>query len=127
MRWCREFPRSLTPDPVGKDALVATNTWSLRPAMAFPRTSSDSPFEYTSAVSNRLMPDSRQTSTKRVASGTSVVPQARKNSVPPPNVAVPKLRTGTFRPEYPSCRYSIAVCDDSLLTEVSLVDQVRLE
>src|SRR5580693_4427657 len=46
-------------------------------------------------------------STKRVASATSLAPQARKNSLPPPNVPVPKLNTGTFKPDLPSCRNSM--------------------
>lgn len=29
-------------------------------------------------------------------------------SLPPPKVAVPKLKTGTLNPECPSCLYSIA-------------------
>ena len=55
-------------------------------------------------------PASRQISTSRVASATSLDPQALKNSLPPPNVPVPKLKTGTLKPEFPSCRYSIAIC-----------------
>src|SRR5258707_2858437 len=47
-------------------------------------------------------------STRRVASATSLAPQALKNSVPPPNVPVPKLNTGTFKPDLPSCRNSMA-------------------
>src|SRR5579871_2235995 len=50
-------------------------------------------------------------STRRVASATSVAPQARKKSPPPPNVPVPKLRTGTFSPDLPSCRNSISAID----------------
>jgi hypothetical protein len=38
-------------------------------------------------------------STRRVASWTSVLPQAEKNSPLPPKVPQPKLRTGTFNPE----------------------------
>ena len=38
------------------------------------------------------MPASRQTSTSLVASSTPLSPQARKNSLPPPNVPAPKLR-----------------------------------
>src|ERR1700684_1566998 len=53
------------------------------------------------------MPASRQTSTSLVASSTPLSPQARKNSLPPPNVPAPKLRAETFKPECPSCRYSI--------------------
>ena len=41
-----------------------------------------------------VRPASRQMSTSRVASATSLAPQALKNSLPPPNVPVPKLRTG---------------------------------
>ena len=54
-----------------------------------------------------VRPASRQMSTSRVASATSLAPQALKNSLPPPNVPVPKLNTGTLNPEPPSCRYSI--------------------
>jgi hypothetical protein len=46
-------------------------------------------------------------STSRVASATSVAPQALKNSFPPPNVPVPRLRTGTLNPEPPSCLNSM--------------------
>src|SRR5579862_5997370 len=60
-----------------------------------------------SAVSKRLTPASRQMSTRRVASATSLAPQALKNSLPPPNVPAPKLRTGTCRPERPSCLNSM--------------------
>src|SRR5436190_14036574 len=60
-----------------------------------------------SAESNRVRPASRQTSTRRVASATSVAPQALKNSLPPPKVPVPRLKTGTLNPEPPSCRYSM--------------------
>src|SRR3954468_20131339 len=60
-----------------------------------------------SAESNRLSPPSRHTSTRRVASATSLAPQALKNSLPPPKVPVPRLSTGTLNPEPPSCLYSI--------------------
>src|SRR5271154_661969 len=46
-------------------------------------------------------------STRRVASATSLAPQALKNSLPPPNVPAPKLSTGTCRPEWPSCLNSM--------------------
>src|SRR5215475_15335222 len=61
-----------------------------------------------SAVSNKLTPASRQMSMRRVASATSLDPHALKKSVPPPNVPVPKLKTGTFNPDLPSCRYSMS-------------------
>ena len=48
-------------------------------------------------------------STSRVASATSLAPQALKNSLPPPNVPVPKLSTGTLKPERPNCRYSMRI------------------
>jgi hypothetical protein len=50
---------------------------------------------------------SRHRSTSRVAPATSLAPQALKNSVPPPNVPVPKQSTGTLKPDRPSCRDSI--------------------
>src|SRR5262245_52881330 len=60
-----------------------------------------------SAVSNMVRPASRQMSTSRVTSATSLEPHALKKSLPPPKVPVPKLRTGTLNPEPPSCLYSI--------------------
>ena len=62
-------------------------------------------------------PASRQISTSRVASATSLAPQALKNSFPPPNVPVPKLNTGTFNPEPPNCRYSIFIPEFELAPE----------
>src|SRR5579862_6284559 len=52
-----------------------------------------------------------QMSMRRRASSTSVPPQALKNSLVPPNVAVPKLSAETLRPEPPRMRYSIADFD----------------
>ncbi len=40
---------------------------------------------------------------RRFASATSVEPHALKKSPTPPNVAVPKLNTGTFKPDPPRC------------------------
>src|SRR5579863_364493 len=71
-----------------------------------------------SAVSSIFSPASRQISTSRVASATSLDPQALKNSFPPPNVPVPKLRTGTFNPEPPNCRYSIFIPEFELAPEL---------
>src|SRR5215510_5765807 len=105
-RWYRELPRSFGPFPIGNDAFVAMMTLSRRPATALPIISSDIPPEYTSAVSNMLTPASRQMSTSRVASLTSVSPHARKKSLLPPNVPVPKLSTGTLKPDWPSRRNS---------------------
>src|SRR5260221_13774526 len=75
--------------------------------MAFPRISSDSPREYTSGVSKRFPPVSRQISPRRLAPATSVLPQALKNSLPPPKVPVPNESTGTSKPEEPSCLNSM--------------------
>ncbi len=61
-----------------------------------------------SALSNIVTPASRQISTNRRASATSVVPHALKNSPLPPKVPVPKLSTGTVKPDAPKRRYSIA-------------------
>src|SRR5271168_1404230 len=61
-----------------------------------------------SAESKRVRPASRQTSMSREASATSLAPHALKNSLPPPNVPVPRLNTGTLKPEPPSCRYSMS-------------------
>ena len=58
-----------------------------------------------SAESNMVRPASRQMSTSRVASATSLAPHALNNSPPPPNVPVPKLSAGTFNPEPPSWRF----------------------
>src|SRR5688500_3765723 len=52
-----------------------------------------------------LSPASRQISRRRVASVTSLLPHALKNSVLPPTVPVPRLNTGTVSP--PICRNSI--------------------
>src|SRR5262250_390871 len=88
-------------------ALLEISTRLRLPAIAWPRISSDIPFEYTSAVSKRFTPASRQMSTSRVASATSELPHALKNSLPPPNVPVPKERTGTSKPDEPNCLYSM--------------------
>ena len=103
----REVPWSLGPSPIGMPTFVASRTLSRRPSTALPRISSDSPREYASAVSNMLQPMSSDASTSEVASATSVVPHFLKNSEPPPNVAVPSIKAGTFRPEPPRLRYCI--------------------
>src|SRR5580692_6107222 len=70
-----------------------------------------------SAESNMVRPASRQTSTSRVASATSLAPQALKNSLPPPKVPVPKLKTGILSPEAPSCLNSIRLCSLLLMMD----------
>src|SRR5215510_3822959 len=96
-------------------ALLEISTRLRLPAIAWPRISSEIPFEYTSAVSKKFTPASRQMSTRRVASATSELPQALKNSVPPPNVPVPKERTGTSKPDEPNCLYSIGLYADEIM------------
>src|SRR5262245_6910429 len=60
------------------------------------------------AESNIVRPASRQMSTRRLAPSTLLAPHALKNSLlPPPNVPVPRLSTGTFSPDAPSCLCSI--------------------
>src|SRR6185295_1413182 len=56
-----------------------------------------------------VSPASRQISTSRVASATSVAPHALKNSLPPPKVPVPRVSAGTMNPEPPSRLYSIRI------------------
>src|SRR5215467_2023112 len=107
-RWYRDDPIPFGPSSMRNVALLEISTRLRFPVMALPRISSDMPFEYTSAVSKRFTPASRQMSTSRVASATSELPQALKNSLPPPNVPVPKERTGTSKPDEPNCLYSIA-------------------
>src|SRR3977135_465941 len=98
-----------------------------RPAIAFPSTSSELPLEYTSAVSNMLTPASRQTSTSRVASATSLEPHALKNSLlPPPKVPVPKLSKGTLKPELPSLLNSIDSSRDDCPTAAAVNIECRV-
>jgi hypothetical protein len=55
----RELPCMLGSGPIEPCAFVASTTLSRRPSSAWPTISSDSPAEYTSAVSTKLMPLSR--------------------------------------------------------------------
>lgn len=103
---------SLAPSPERKVPFVEISTWSRRPLIAPASTSSEAPPEYTSAESNIVTPASRQMSTSRVASLTSLAPQAPKNSPLPPNVPVPNVSAGTLKPELPSLRYSMVKKDE---------------
>src|SRR5579872_3120806 len=106
MMWWRDSPESFGPRPIPIRTLVATSTRSRRPRSTWPRISSASPAEYTSAVSIRLTPASRHMSTWRSASSTSVEPTSA-NPPAPPNVIVPMVRTDMRRPDRPSARYSM--------------------
>src|SRR5262245_53026894 len=125
MMWKRDEPTSFGPSPLRKVPLVEISTRSRRPAIARPRISSDCPCEYTSALSNMVTPASRQMSTIRVASLTSFAPHGLKKSVWPPNVPVPKVRTGTFNPELPSCRYSMCVYPSCVHDDVPTICCLR--
>ena len=54
----RDPPRRFGSSPIGMKNLVASTTSSRRPFSALPTISSDSPAEYTSAVSTKLTPAS---------------------------------------------------------------------
>src|SRR5690242_5911940 len=103
----RDDPKSFSFPVIGNVAFVEMRILLRSPVMALPRISSAMPREYTLAVSNIVTPASTHRFTMRVESFTSVLHHALKNSVPPPNVPVPKLNTGTRSPEFPSCLYSI--------------------
>jgi DNA-binding MarR family transcriptional regulator len=77
--------------------LVESNNRSRRPLIAAPRTSSDAPSEYTSALSKSVTPASRLMWTSRRPSRASVVPQAPNNGPLPPKVPAPKLSAETWR------------------------------
>lgn len=69
---------------------------------ALPTMVSDSPAEYTSAVSTKLMPESRAWWMIRMLSSWSVLPRA-------PNIMVPRQSGLTFTPVRPKLRYSVIV------------------
>ncbi len=69
--------------PIGLCALVASTTSSRRSLSAFPTISSDSPAEYTSAVSTKLTPASSAAWMIRMLSSWSGLPHA-------PNIIAPR-------------------------------------
>jgi hypothetical protein len=81
----------------GKKTLVASTTSSRRPFRALPTISSDSPVEYMSAVSTKLMPASSAAWMIRVQSSWSGLPTA-------PNIIAPRHWTLTSMPVPPSVR-----------------------
>src|SRR3954469_24644673 len=97
----RELPRMLgSSSLIDAWTLVASTTSSRRPLRALPTISSDSPAEYTSALSTKLIPASSARWTMRIESSWSVLPQA-------PNIIVPRQSFETWTPVRPSGRYSI--------------------
>ena len=87
-------------------ALVATTISSRgkpRLLIALPVIDSDSPSEYTLAVSKKLTPASKACFTKFVARSWPKPPRAFQNPCPP-NVIVPRHISETYRPVRPSNR-----------------------
>lgn len=80
---------------MGRLNLVASTTSSRRPFSALPTISSDSPSEYTSAVSTRLIPASSAVWIIRIDSAWSVFPMA-------PSIMVPSASSLTEMPVPPS-------------------------
>src|SRR4051812_19769598 len=98
----REWPRWLGSSSIGTDTLVARTTSSRRSFSALPTISSDSPAEYTSALSTKLIPASSARWMMRIESSWSGLPQA-------PNIIVPRQSGETWTPVRPSGRYSIVL------------------
>src|SRR4051812_41060395 len=98
----REPPRELGSSLIGMKNLVARTTSSRRPWSASPTISSDTPPEYTSAVSTKLMPASSAQWMMRMESARSSLPQG-------PNIMAPRHRGLTWTPVRPSGRYCMAV------------------
>ena len=77
---------------------MASTTLSRRPLSASPTITSDSPREYASAVSMKLMPASSALWMMRAQSSWSVLPR-------PPNIIAPRQYGLTLMPVRPSVRY----------------------
>src|SRR3954453_9233249 len=82
--------------------LVASTTSSRRPLMALPTMTSDSPPEYTSAVSMKFTPASSAALMMAALSSWSGLPQA-------PNIMAPRHSGLTFTPVRPKVRYFTCV------------------
>src|SRR5215210_1421071 len=96
----RELPYWLGSSPIVPWTFVARTTSSRRPASALPTISSDSPREYTSAVSMKLMPASSAAWMMRMLSSWSGLPHA-------PNIIAPRQSGETLTPVRPSERCSM--------------------
>src|SRR3954465_14083785 len=95
--------------------LVASTTPSRRPAIALPTISSDSPREYTSAVSMKLIPASRAAWMMRIEAAGSGLPHA-------PNIIAPRQSGETWTPVRPSGRCSTVASLPARLGPVCQVD-----
>src|SRR4051812_36480259 len=95
------LPNSFGSSPILPWTLVASTTCSRRPpASALPTIVSDSPREYTSAVSMKLMPASSARWMMRIDSSWSVSPHA-------PNIIAPRQSGLTLTPVRPRLLFSI--------------------
>src|ERR1017187_1403194 len=117
----RELPNWFGSSPIVPWTLVASTTESRRPpANALPTISSDSPREYTSAVSMKLIPASSARWMIPIESSWSVFPHA-------PNIIAPRHSGLTFTPVEPRSQWSIAaglvhgLTDDRVLGRGDLV------
>src|SRR6188472_2543488 len=102
----RETPPRLGSSPIDPQNFVASTTSSRRPFKALPTIFSDSPAEYTSAVSTKLIPASSARWMMRIDSSWSALPQA-------PNIIAPRQRGLTLTPVCPSVRLVMAPDDNA--------------
>jgi hypothetical protein len=79
----RELPCWFGSSPMGPCTFVASTILSRRPFSALPTISSDSPRLYRSAVSMKLMPESKALWMMRIHSSWSGLPS-------PPNIIAPR-------------------------------------
>src|SRR5580692_7173653 len=108
MMWPREAPTSLRPGPVRPKALVAI-TISLRAMptllIAFASVFSDSPLVYTSAVSTKFTPASKELLSNWSARSWPTPEICFQMPSPAANVIVPRQISETRRPVGPSVLY----------------------
>src|SRR3954447_26206878 len=97
----RELPNSFGSSPIGPCTFVASTTLSRLPFRALPTISSDSPREYTSAVSMKLIPPSSAAWMIRIDSSWSLLPQS-------PNIIAPRHSGLTLTPVEPRLRSCMA-------------------
>src|SRR5437867_3369449 len=103
----RDRPRSLGSSLMGKNVFVAMTTRSRDTAKSFnacPRTSSDRPSEYISAVSKKLIPRS---SARRINGRLSSSSSTHFLHLVEPYVIVPRQSLETFKPVEPKLKYSM--------------------
>src|SRR5579863_2999646 len=111
----REPPLWFGRSSIGMKNFVASTTSSRRPCRASPTISSDTPPEYTSAVSTKLIPASRARWMTRIASARSSLPHG-------PNIIAPRHSGLTDTPVRPSNRYSMSCSSLFVLAAGYVVD-----